>query len=496
MKYRTCLTFVAAVSFAQGAEPWKIDTQDEWKSNLGSHDGVELKDGMAEPVAEKASLKSSLKRFAEKTSAKAITIEQSPQWLNWEKTKNIGTGSMQDAPVLLSLGEDNYWMFARFRAPKKEVEQADRKEVELEGFDGPVYATSDPHEFEAPGALKKNHKGYHAWQSRDMVNWVRHGSITENFSRWMTTAEYADGKFYFYYDFPNDQDPHVYVDEDPTDGEPGKNMGMALKDPSHGSDCAVIRDPEGKFHIIFENWDPINASKRSWDSPLAGHAVSPDGVTPFKILDQPPVDHRTNPTGKIGTYKHPHWVKEDPKNYKTNVAEYEIHEPTQEAFGDWASICIGGQYYLFGDYDKEHGAPMSTAWFTSSDINGEFKFCGNIGSGHPDPDVCFAEGKFYLATQQKMDFVSSGPWVEKVEVRVGVDVDNDAKIDEWADWQEVKEAYDYTPGFAKQVAKTPALLDLSGLPDGYGFQFEVRMTDTTENQSKPVLDAITVTFGD
>ena len=65
------------------------------------------------------------------------------------------------------------------------------------------------------------------------------------FAKWTTTAEQVGGKTYIYYDFPNDQDPHLIIDEDLTDGKPGKNMGMALNDPSHGSDCAVIRDLEG-----------------------------------------------------------------------------------------------------------------------------------------------------------------------------------------------------------------------------------------------------------
>ena len=43
-----------------------------------------------------------------------------------------------------------------------------------------------------------------------MENWVHHGPITEGFSRWMTTAEYVDGKFYFSYDYPTPN-----VDEDP-----------------------------------------------------------------------------------------------------------------------------------------------------------------------------------------------------------------------------------------------------------------------------------------
>ena len=60
--------------------------------------------------------------------------------------------------------------------------------------------------------------------------------------------------------------------------------------------------------------------------------------------------------------------------------------------------------------------------------------------------------------------------------------------------QVVKEAYDYTPGFAKQVQKTSAAMDLSKLPRGFGFQFEVRMTDTTENKSKPILDSVVLEF--
>ena len=75
----------------------------------------------------------------------------------------------------------------------------------------------------------------------------------------MTSAEYADGQFYLYYDQPNDEDPHLIIDEDIMDGKVGKDYGMVLKDPSHGSDCAVFRDEDGVFHIIYEDWSPLNA---------------------------------------------------------------------------------------------------------------------------------------------------------------------------------------------------------------------------------------------
>ncbi|MEQ9303345.1 MAG: hypothetical protein RJQ14_05465 [Marinoscillum sp.] len=139
---------------------------------------------------------------------------------------------------------------------------------------------------------------------------------------------------------------------------------------------------------------------------------------------------------------------------------------------------------------------MSVAWFTSEDINQPFTFCGNIGQGHPDPDIVFAEGQFYLVTQLDVDFISPGPWVETVEVRGGVDTTNDGVIDQWSDWQVISEQYELIEGFSKQIGKIPARLDLSSLPQGFGFQFEIKVVDSTENESKPILDKVVVLIGD
>ena len=253
---------------------------------------------------------------------------------------------------------------------------------------------------------------------------------------------------------------------------------------------AVIRDMNGKFHIIFEDWSPINARKHSWTLPRrpcrqpTGSTGTPSWLPPWT---------GTKPTGKMAEYLHPHWKGEDPKRFKNNVAKYEVHEPEQDAYGDWAAISIGGQYYLFCDFHPAHKG-IRIAWFTSSSIDKPFSFCGEIGKGHPDPDIGFAEGRFYLVTQTSNDYVSPGPWVEKVEARVGVDTNKDGKADKWSDWQETKERYDYVKGFSKQVAKTPAMIDLSNLPAGFGFQFELRLTDTTTNASKPLIESLEVTF--
>ena len=480
------------------AETWKINNQEDWKNNIQSSKGIIIEDGLISPKEKTGHFKTKLKKFKSKKSLQSLTINQSPRWLNWKEVPGVGPSNLGDAPVFLSKGPNDYWMFGRYKPVKAKKGQKPAKftpqDAKLEGYDMPLKSTPDENQFNAPGGLEKGLGGYHAWQSRDMKTWVHHGPVTPGFARWTTTAEQVGGKTYIYYDFPNDQDPHLFIDDDLTDGKPGKNMGLAFADPSDGSDCAVIRDLDGKFHIIYEDWSPIHAQKHSWDSPLAGHSVSPNGMHPFKILD-PAIDHRTKPTGKMAKYNHPHWTKEDPKRFPTSVAEYEIHEPEQDAYGDWAAISIGGQYYLFCDFHPAH-QKIKIAWFTSSNINKPFEFCGEIGQGHPDPDIGFAEGKFFLITQTAKDYVSTGPWVEKVESRVGVDTTKNGKIDTWSKWSEIKESYDYIKGFSKQIKKTPAKQNLANLPAGYAFQIEVKISDITSNTSKPMIESLDLSFQD
>lgn len=472
----------------QSKNDWIVDSTEDWQRAEKESEGLAFDGGLATPTGDVSRYRSVTQPFENKRSARSIVFEQSPVWHNWNPIKNVGPSNLQDAPVLLTLAPGDYWMFGRYGSG--ESEDFKPEEAELAGFDIPLKTTPFPNQFDAPGGLKERLGGYHAWQSKDMINWVHHGAVTENFSRWVTTAEYVDGKAYIYYDYPNDQDPHLIIDSDLTDGRPGKNWGLAFKDPSHGSDCAFIRDLHGNFHVIYEDWSPIDASSHSWDSPLAGHAVSADGMSDFEILP-PVVDQRTKPTGEVGEYLHPHWMQHP--EWDSNVAQYNVHEPEQDAFGDWAAISVGGQYYLFSDYHPANDE-IRIAWFTSSSLDEPFEFCGEIGNGHPDPAIGFAEDKFYLITQMKDDYISSGPWVDRVLARVGVDTNKDGNMDRWTDWQEVKEHYDTIKGFSKQVKRIPASIDLSQLPAGFGFSFEVRTEDTTDNKSKPILDSVRIAF--
>ena len=100
---------------------------------------------------------------------------------------------------------------------------------------------------------------------------------------------------------------------------------------------------------------------------------------------------------------------------------------------------------------------MLVGRWRSDDVTKQFVWDGEIGEGfHPDPTVGFAEWKFYLIAQRnKYDFISDGPWVDGVEIRAGVDMDNDGNIDDWTEFTKVKEAYSQKPGFVRVVETLP-----------------------------------------
>lgn len=509
---------------AKAAGPrWQVSTTEDWQAFVADVDGVKIADGHAVAEKPRVSFTSQLKSFPEPTNLRDIELRQSVEWMNWQPY-SLYQPNMKNAPVLISHGPNDHWVIAQHRSAEELVEAyqakvADAKvrnrkpppplgfsldgfveeEVTLEGYDETLVTTPLPNQYRlsewkgdySKPPLKRAWKsGYHAWHSRDMINWVHYGPTAA--APTVTTAEYVDGKTFFYYDRPNDRDPHLIIDSDLRDGLPGEDKGLAFDAPWGGSDVGVIRDREGRFHMISENWQPINASMRSWDSPLASHMVSDDGIKDFQIL-KPAVDYRTKPTGKTATFEHPHWNDEE------KVVTYEIHEPKQDAFGDWAAIAIGDQYYLVSDYDpanaEAHGrSGMSVALFTSGDINKPFRFYGHIGSGHPDPDIMFADGKFYLITQTATDFVSEGPWVGTAQLRAGVDQDGDGRIDRWSNWQSTRETYSPVSGFAKQVDRTPAKVSFPDLPAGKGFQIEVKLLSPEGHKSLPKLDQLIATF--
>ncbi|WP_016954257.1 hypothetical protein [Catenovulum agarivorans] len=225
---------------------------------------------------------------------------------------------------------------------------------------------------------------------------------------------------------------------------------------------------------------------------MAGHADSPDGIHGFEPHEhEPPIDVRTKPTGRILPYKpHPNQMEfgPDPTPYT-----YQEHQGPQDAFGDYTLIKIGKHYYLFCDYEPhDKNKSMRVGRWRSDDIDKQFVWDGEIGEGfHPDPSVGFAEGQFYLLVQRSSnDFISQGPWVDGVQARVGVDVNNDGAVDQWTEFTPVKASYKAKPGFARVVEEIPATLDVSELASGYQFTLELKLSK--QNNVSPIISNIRV----
>ncbi len=436
----SCLIFITGTVRGNSPKQWVVDQTAEWKAYADSAGAFSLKSGSVHPNSADARFTSKLKLYAEKRQPAAVTFTQTPEWTGWTQ-QHVEPKRGSDAPILLVTGEDDYWYLNALNGG------------------GP----------------------YSVWHSTDMENWELHKNTIGK--DWVTTAEYAEGIFFVYYDEPNDQDPHLVLTKDLTNKKK-QEKGEAFADPSHGSDMGVFRAADGSFHMFYEDWSPIDASSHSWDSPLAGHTSSPDGIKGFTPHKHPaPIDERTAPLPEFGTFGHP-----------SGKLKYHKHNPEQDAFGDYTMIKIGDRYYLFCDYEPADG-PMRLAYWVSDSLYEPFEWGGSMGKGfHPDPSVGFAEGKFYVLAQGHKDFVSPGPWTKKVSARVGVDTNGDKSVDQWMDWQVVQPEYRRKPGFARIVEESPAGIDLSSLPAGQGFRFEFKTSAPSSDAPKPAIDSVKMTF--
>jgi hypothetical protein len=155
----------------QARSGWTIDSQQDWVAAALNSAEFEVVNGTAIPTNHNAIFTSRIQRFTEKQHFTKVTFKQTPHWgaRKWSDAGNLAPIPDGDAAVFLSPAAGDYWYF---------------------------------------NALKGGGT-YHAWHSTDMKEWRPYGNVIGK--DWVTSAEYADGKFFIYYDEPNDEDPHLIV---------------------------------------------------------------------------------------------------------------------------------------------------------------------------------------------------------------------------------------------------------------------------------------------
>ena len=140
------------------ADPLTIASEADWKKSIASSEGVVIKNGVAEPTGKTGTLTTRVHKFDQKHSASSLIITQSAVWQNWNPIENLGPANLRDAPVLLTVGPDDYWMFGRYgslnsrgqkggkqtaggRIPLSERRPFTPEPAKLEGFDTPLLTT-------------------------------------------------------------------------------------------------------------------------------------------------------------------------------------------------------------------------------------------------------------------------------------------------------------------------------------------------------------------
>ena len=105
---------MVCISQVRGTEQWSVDTTQDWLLTERESTGLRYDKGFALPDSDNGSYLSMVRTFETKRSAVYIQFKQSSVWHNWNPVSNLGPSNLQDAPVTLALGQDNYWIFGRY----------------------------------------------------------------------------------------------------------------------------------------------------------------------------------------------------------------------------------------------------------------------------------------------------------------------------------------------------------------------------------------------
>ena len=174
-----------------------------------------------------ATVRTKLGKFDAKRSATTLTITQSPIWQNWIPIENLGPSNLRDAPVLADDGdrtttgcsaataaENRAGRKARRRPPQPAVRAPRLPPWMASTCPAPDDSVSEPVQCSRRTQARQGRIPRLAEPRHDQLGAPRSGDRRDS-RNGSPARSMIDGVAHIYYDFPNDQDPHVYVDRRP-----------------------------------------------------------------------------------------------------------------------------------------------------------------------------------------------------------------------------------------------------------------------------------------
>ena len=106
---------------ALGEEFWSIQTVDEWKAAIESSEGVTIEKGVASPICEGRFPPNQIEGLQGRSARPNRLPSSSPRFgKTGKRSRVIGPKNLRDAPVFLTMGPGDYWMFGQVRRHAQE----------------------------------------------------------------------------------------------------------------------------------------------------------------------------------------------------------------------------------------------------------------------------------------------------------------------------------------------------------------------------------------
>ena len=97
------------------------NSQDDWRATLIEGDELIDESGIVRMPPNQVTTIRGRFEIPKKSKNVQLTVQQPMSWDNWESIPDLGPDGTGDAPILLPVGDADYYYFARFKSSEEGV---------------------------------------------------------------------------------------------------------------------------------------------------------------------------------------------------------------------------------------------------------------------------------------------------------------------------------------------------------------------------------------